>query len=163
MTAAPVAWEFNGVRGFVHEGLLSAATYVHASTAGALEEAAQRCPGWPVLLTGTVAGGAAWAARLGPCGSGWAAAWMGCVWGVLQLCIEADSCHRADSATCFSRVFVACSHHPISLPLPPRSLPGRRCGRPGDAAAAAAWGRAARHYRGECRGRERRLKPSAWR
>jgi hypothetical protein len=52
MTAAPVAWEFNGVKGFVHEGLLSAATYVHASTAEALAEAGRRFPGWPVLLTG---------------------------------------------------------------------------------------------------------------
>jgi len=52
VAAAPVAWEFNGVRGFVHEGLLSAATYVHASTAEALAEATRRHPGWPVLLTG---------------------------------------------------------------------------------------------------------------
>lgn len=56
-TAAPVAWEFDGVKGFVHEGLLSAAAYVHASTADALAEAARRCPGWPVLLTGARSGG----------------------------------------------------------------------------------------------------------
>jgi hypothetical protein len=59
MTAAPVAWEFNGTRGFVHEGLLSAATYVHASIAGTLAEAARAHPGWPVLLTGERAGGRA--------------------------------------------------------------------------------------------------------
>jgi hypothetical protein len=56
MAAAPVPWTFNGVRGFVHEGLLAAATYVHASVAGALAEAARRCPGAPVLLTGAGAG-----------------------------------------------------------------------------------------------------------
>jgi hypothetical protein len=52
VAAAPVAWEFNGTRGFVHEGLLSAATYVHASTSEVLAEAVRDHPGWPVLLTG---------------------------------------------------------------------------------------------------------------
>lgn len=36
---------------------MGAATFVHCNTASALEEAARRCPGWPVVLTGHSLGG----------------------------------------------------------------------------------------------------------
>lgn len=39
------------------QGIFSAATYIHCNTRAALEEAARRCPGWPVLLTGHSLGG----------------------------------------------------------------------------------------------------------
>ena len=52
LTAAPVPFEYKGLQGWVHEGLLSAAIYVHSNTAQALAEAAQEYPGWPLLVTG---------------------------------------------------------------------------------------------------------------
>ncbi len=39
------------------QGIFSAATYVQCNTQAALQEAARRCPGWPVLLTGHSLGG----------------------------------------------------------------------------------------------------------
>lgn len=42
----------------VHEGMMSAATFVHCNTSEALAEAARRFPGWPLLLTGHSMGGA---------------------------------------------------------------------------------------------------------
>lgn len=41
----------------VHEGMMSAATFVHCNTAEALEAAEQKFPGWPVLVTGHSYGG----------------------------------------------------------------------------------------------------------
>lgn len=39
------------------QGIFSAATFVQCNTQAALQEAAARCPGWPVLLTGHSLGG----------------------------------------------------------------------------------------------------------
>ena len=36
----------------MHEGLLAAAAYVVSNTVDALAEAAQRCPGWPLVVAG---------------------------------------------------------------------------------------------------------------
>ncbi len=41
----------------VHEGMMSAATFVHCDTVEATEAAAQRFPGWHVLVTGHSNGG----------------------------------------------------------------------------------------------------------
>lgn len=61
----------NGVSGWVHEGIFSAATYVHCTTAAALAEAARRFPGWPLLVTGhSLGGGAASLLTLLLCQSG---------------------------------------------------------------------------------------------
>ena len=60
LTAAPFffgSFGSDGVSGHVHPGMLSAATYVQCCTREALEEAARRCPGWPLLLTGHSLGG----------------------------------------------------------------------------------------------------------
>ena len=43
----------------VHEGMMSAATFVHCNTVEALEAAAQQFPGWPVMVTGHSYGGMA--------------------------------------------------------------------------------------------------------
>ena len=42
----------------VHEGMMQAATFVHTNAYEALEAAAERFPGWPVMLTGHSMGGA---------------------------------------------------------------------------------------------------------
>ncbi|KAL4425884.1 hypothetical protein ABPG75_009900 [Micractinium tetrahymenae] len=55
--AAPMEIDIAGSDGWVHQGIFSAATYVQCSTQAALQEAARRCPGWPVLLTGHSLGG----------------------------------------------------------------------------------------------------------
>jgi len=47
-----------GVAGWVHEGLLAAAAYVVSNTVDALAEAAQRCPGWPLVVAGGTAAAA---------------------------------------------------------------------------------------------------------
>jgi len=39
------------------QGIFSAATFIHCNTQDALQEAARRCPGWPLLLTGHSLGG----------------------------------------------------------------------------------------------------------
>lgn len=39
------------------QGIFEAATYIHCSTQEALQEAARRCPGWPLLVTGHSLGG----------------------------------------------------------------------------------------------------------
>ena len=39
------------------QGIFSAATFIHCNTQEALQEAARRCPGWPLLLTGHSLGG----------------------------------------------------------------------------------------------------------
>ena len=41
----------------MQQGIFAAATYIHCSTQGALREAAERFPGWPLLLTGHSLGG----------------------------------------------------------------------------------------------------------
>lgn len=41
------------------QGIFEAATYIHCSTQEALQEAARRCPGWPLLVTGHSLGGKA--------------------------------------------------------------------------------------------------------
>ncbi|PSC76092.1 Sn1-specific diacylglycerol lipase beta [Micractinium conductrix] len=57
LAAAPMEVSIGGSEGWVHQGIFSAATFIHCNTAEALEEAARRCPGWPVLLTGHSLGG----------------------------------------------------------------------------------------------------------
>ena len=48
----------------VHEGMMQAATFVHTNAYAALQAAAERFPGWPVMLTGHSMGGA-WSLRPG--------------------------------------------------------------------------------------------------
>lgn len=55
-SAQPVGL-FVGVAGKVHEGMMSAATFVHCNTAEALQSAAQTYPGWPLVITGHSMGG----------------------------------------------------------------------------------------------------------
>ena len=43
--------------GKVHEGMMSAATFVHCNTAAALQSAADSYPGWPLVVTGHSMGG----------------------------------------------------------------------------------------------------------
>jgi hypothetical protein len=50
--AAAVLLLRQGVAGWVHEGLLAAAAYVVSNTVDALAEAAQRYPGWPLVVAG---------------------------------------------------------------------------------------------------------------
>ena len=57
LTAHPMELALGGADGWVHAGLLQAATYVHCATRVALERAAEQCPGWPVLVTGHSLGG----------------------------------------------------------------------------------------------------------
>jgi hypothetical protein len=57
LSASPMEVRLLGVDGWVHEGIMAAATFCHCATAAALEEAACRCPGWPVLLCGHSLGG----------------------------------------------------------------------------------------------------------
>lgn len=57
LSAAPFDHELDGVHGHVHPGMLAAATYVQCCAQCALEQAAARCPGWPVLVTGHSLGG----------------------------------------------------------------------------------------------------------
>ncbi|BDA50637.1 probable Sn1-specific diacylglycerol lipase alpha at N-terminal half [Coccomyxa sp. Obi] len=57
VTAAPMEMTLLGVQGKVHEGMMSAATFVHCNTVEALEAAAKQFPGWPVLVTGHSYGG----------------------------------------------------------------------------------------------------------
>jgi hypothetical protein len=52
ITAAPLAFEFQGVAGWVHEGLLAAAAFVVANTVDALAEGSARHPGWPLVVAG---------------------------------------------------------------------------------------------------------------
>ncbi|GFR52636.1 hypothetical protein Agub_g15227, partial [Astrephomene gubernaculifera] len=53
LTARPVEFDFGcGLTGWVHQGLMSAASYVQLNTAAALRAAAERFPGWPLLVTG---------------------------------------------------------------------------------------------------------------
>ena len=52
----------NGMQ--VHEGMMQAATFVHTNAYAALQAAAERFPGWPVMLTGHSMGGA-WSLRPG--------------------------------------------------------------------------------------------------
>jgi len=48
----------NGVViGKVHEGMMSAATFVHCNSAAALESVAHTHPGWPLVVTGHSMGG----------------------------------------------------------------------------------------------------------
>ena len=49
----------DGHAGKVHEGMMSAATFVHCNTAAALESAARLYPGWPLVVTGHSMGGKA--------------------------------------------------------------------------------------------------------
>ena len=42
----------------VHEGMMQAATFVHTNAYAALQAAAGRFAGWPVMLTGHSMGGA---------------------------------------------------------------------------------------------------------
>jgi len=57
LAAHPMEIELGGVDGWVHPGILAAASYIHCTTEAALKEAAKKCPGWPVLITGHSLGG----------------------------------------------------------------------------------------------------------
>lgn len=57
LAADPMEVHLMGVEGWVHQGILAAATYIHCTTQAALAEAARKCPGWPVLVTGHSLGG----------------------------------------------------------------------------------------------------------
>jgi hypothetical protein len=57
LAAKPMEICLDGEEGWVHEGMIGAATFIHCTTADALREAGERCPGWPVLLTGHSLGG----------------------------------------------------------------------------------------------------------
>jgi len=46
-----------GVDGWVHEGMMASATYIHCCTKAALHELGIQYPGWPVLVTGHSLGG----------------------------------------------------------------------------------------------------------
>ncbi|KAI8107869.1 hypothetical protein M9435_002896 [Picochlorum sp. BPE23] len=46
-----------GVDGWVHEGMMASATYIHCCTKAALRELGAQHPGWPVLVTGHSLGG----------------------------------------------------------------------------------------------------------
>lgn len=52
LSAQPMETLLLGRPGRVHEGMMSAATYVHCNTGAALADAARRFPGWPLLVTG---------------------------------------------------------------------------------------------------------------
>lgn len=62
LRAEPMEMTLMQLNGQVHEGIMSAATYVHCNTAGALQKAAQDHPGTPLLITGHSMGGA-WGLR----------------------------------------------------------------------------------------------------
>jgi hypothetical protein len=57
LAAHPMEIELGGVDGWVHPGILAAASYIHCTTEAALKDAAKKCPGWPVLITGHSLGG----------------------------------------------------------------------------------------------------------
>lgn len=59
ISANPLEVDLLGTSSKVHEGIMAAATYVHCNTAPALELAAQRFLGWPLLVTGHSLGGEA--------------------------------------------------------------------------------------------------------
>lgn len=57
LSAHPMEVYLAGEQGWVHQGILAAATYIHCTTRAALCEASRRRPGWPLLLTGHSLGG----------------------------------------------------------------------------------------------------------
>eukprot|EP00890_Picochlorum_soloecismus_P001589 jgi/Picsp_1/2430/NSC_05890-R1_alpha beta-hydrolase len=57
VTAHPLKVELMGVDGWVHQGIMAAATYIHCCTKDALDAAAEKYPGWPILVTGHSLGG----------------------------------------------------------------------------------------------------------
>jgi hypothetical protein len=57
LSAHPMEVYLAGQQGWVHQGILAAATYIHCTTRAALSEASRRRPGWPLLLTGHSLGG----------------------------------------------------------------------------------------------------------
>ncbi|KFM27528.1 Sn1-specific diacylglycerol lipase beta [Auxenochlorella protothecoides] len=57
MAAHPMEASLGGRSGWVHEGIFSAATYIHCTTGETLERAAEQFPGWPLLITGHSLGG----------------------------------------------------------------------------------------------------------
>ena len=57
LAAHPMEASICGVDGWVHQGILAAASYIHCTTEAALKDAAKQCPGWPVLITGHSLGG----------------------------------------------------------------------------------------------------------
>jgi alpha-beta hydrolase superfamily lysophospholipase len=58
ISADLVAVEMLGVSGYVHTGIVAAATFVHMNTQAALKRAAEEVPGWPLLIVGHSLGGA---------------------------------------------------------------------------------------------------------
>ncbi|GMH33064.1 hypothetical protein BSKO_00898 [Bryopsis sp. KO-2023] len=57
VTGQPLSVTIGGTSGTVHIGVMSAATYVQCSIQDALKEAAEKVPGWPLLITGHSLGG----------------------------------------------------------------------------------------------------------
>lgn len=57
VTANSLHVNFLGVDGWVHEGMMASATYIHCCTKAALRELGSQYPGWPVLVTGHSLGG----------------------------------------------------------------------------------------------------------
>ena len=57
MSTRSKATTFGKLQGHVHEGMYKAARFVHDMVADALDEAAARFPGWPLLITGHSLGG----------------------------------------------------------------------------------------------------------
>ncbi|KAL0037996.1 hypothetical protein WJX79_008937 [Trebouxia sp. C0005] len=57
LSANPMELSLLGVQGKVHEGMMSAATFVHCNSAAALESVAHTHPGWPLVVTGHSMGG----------------------------------------------------------------------------------------------------------
>lgn len=57
VTANSVQVSLLGAQGWVHEGMMASATYIHCCTKAVLESAAVLYPGWPILITGHSLGG----------------------------------------------------------------------------------------------------------
>ena len=72
LSAQPMEAVLLGRAGRVHEGMMSAATYVHCNTGAALADAARRFPGWPLLVTGHSMGAAS---NLDRVSVAWAPGW----------------------------------------------------------------------------------------
>ena len=59
VTAHPIQLKLLGINGWVHQGIMSASTFIHCISKPHLEAAAKLFPGWPVLVTGHSLGGGA--------------------------------------------------------------------------------------------------------
>jgi hypothetical protein len=57
VTANSVKVSLLGSQGWVHEGMMASATYIHCCTKSILERSSDAYPGWPILITGHSLGG----------------------------------------------------------------------------------------------------------